>query len=994
MVNLIERDHNYWLTQGIIQLKKKKESKLMYKNMYDPQEIEKKWQDKWEKAKIFDANPDKNKEKILITSPYPYASGPTHIGHGRSFINGDIFARYYRAKGYNVLYPMAFHITGTPVLAISSSIERGDKLQITRMKEYVSLHTKDQKNVNSIVKGFVNPWNIVNYFSNTIKLDFKSMGMSLDWRREFTTGDKIYNKFIEWQYFHLKEKSYIEKGEYPILYCPRDKNAVGEDDIASGDELDLNINEYICIKFPFEDGFLVASTLRPETIYGVTNIWIKPSGDYVKATVNGEIWFISNEATKLLENQNKEIKISENFKGGEIIGKKARDVYGIKEIPILPGEFVETFTATGVVYSVPAHAPYDYMALIDLQKDTQLIKKFNLNEREIELIYPIQIIGIKGFKDFPAKIYCEKYNVESQKDEEKLDLATSENYKYEFYNGVLNDKCGKYQGMNVSSAATKVALDLIEENKADKIYMPVTRNLRCKCGAEIIVSILKNQWFLNFNAGNWKKKAFECLNNMKIIPNKYRLNFENIFNWLEKRPCARKRGLGTELPFDKEWIIESLSDSTIYMAFYTISHKIREYQIKPEQLIPEIFNFVFLEKGDLKKLSKHTNIGENILRELQKEFIYWYPVDHRHTAIMHISNHLSFYIFHHVAIFPKKHWPKVITLIEPVNVEGQKMGKSKGNLIPLAEIKKKYSADLFRFYISHGADFGVYMDFREKEIETVKNHITKFYTFMSKTIRESINIEARFENINSKYSMVILSKIIKKFFDALKGLEEYNIRRYLQIAFYEIFNLIQEFNRDIENLDDFLLVFKLIYKDWLKLLSITMPHLCEELWELAGNEEFISKAVWGDFNKQYINNTLEGEFDYISNIIDDIFNIRKIVKSQKSGEIYIYLAPEWKYEVLNLISLKKDNFNEIISELKKNKRLISNKEVISFIKNGLKDRIWETNFPQINERELLKQYKFYIEKRVNSKIIINSNFDPKSKATKAKPFKPALYIEI
>jgi len=256
---------------------------MRVKKMYNPQEIEKKWQDKWEGAKIFEANPDKKREKIFITSPYPYASGPTHIGHGRSFVNGDIFARYYRAKGYNALYPMAFHITGTPVLAISSSIERGDQLQITRMKEYVSLHTKDRKKVDKIVESFVDPWNIVNYFSNTIKLDFKSIGMSLDWRREFTTGDKIYNKFIEWQYFHFKEKDYIEKGEYPILFCPRDKNAVGEDDIASGDELDLNINEFICIKFPFEDGFLVASTLRPETIYGVTNIWIKPNGDYIKA---------------------------------------------------------------------------------------------------------------------------------------------------------------------------------------------------------------------------------------------------------------------------------------------------------------------------------------------------------------------------------------------------------------------------------------------------------------------------------------------------------------------------------------------------------------------------------------------------------------------------------------------------------------------------------------------------------------------------------------
>ena len=108
-----------------------------------PQQTEKKWQDRWEQERIFEANPDPNKNKLFITSPYPYASGPLHIGHGRSFINGDIFARYYRAKGYNVLYPMAFHITGTPVLAISSSIGRKDQLTKERMKEYVRLHTKE-----------------------------------------------------------------------------------------------------------------------------------------------------------------------------------------------------------------------------------------------------------------------------------------------------------------------------------------------------------------------------------------------------------------------------------------------------------------------------------------------------------------------------------------------------------------------------------------------------------------------------------------------------------------------------------------------------------------------------------------------------------------------------------------------------------------------------------------------------------------------------------
>ena len=393
----------------------------MYEVMYNSKTVEKKWQDRWADNKIFETAPVQGKKKIFITSPYPYPTGPLHIGHGRSFINGDIFARYYRAKGYNVLYPMAFHITGTPVLAISASLKRKNPKIMERMRNYISLHTKDEKKIQAILESFIDPWNVVNYFSKSLEIDFKSIGMSIDWRRKFTTGDKVYNKFIEWQYFHLKDKGYIEKGEYPILYCPRDENAVGEDDISCGDELDLNINEFVCIKFPFEDGYLVASTLRPETIYGVTNIWINPNGDYAKVSVNGETWIISQEAVFLLRNQNKNVEVLNKFKGNELIGRKAKDVYEKKEILILPGDFVDTSTATGIVYSVPAHAPYDYIALIDLQKDKNQIEKFNLNEREIDLIYPIQIIELKGVKQFPAEFYCEKNDVISQLDKDKLD---------------------------------------------------------------------------------------------------------------------------------------------------------------------------------------------------------------------------------------------------------------------------------------------------------------------------------------------------------------------------------------------------------------------------------------------------------------------------------------------------------------------------------------------------------------------------------------------
>jgi len=962
--------------------------------VYNSREIEEKWQERWAASSIFDADPDPKKVKKFITNPYPYASGTMHIGHGRSYVNGDIFARYYRAKGYNVLFPMAFHITGTPVLAISSSLERGDKETFDKMCDYVGIHTLDKNEIKKIVMSFVDPWNVVNYFSEKMKVDLKSIGMSLDWRREFTTGDKIYNRFIEWQYYQLNEKGYLEKGEYPILYCPRCMNAVGEDDIASGDELDLSINEYTCIKFPFEEGYLVPATLRPETIYGVTNLWINPSGQYVKADINGEIWYISKEAINLLKKQNKQVKVIESFKGEELIGKRAKHIISDRNLLILPGDFVDTSAATGVVYSVPAHAPFDYMALIDLQKDKELIHKYNLDEDAILTIKPIQIIDLVDIEAIPAQYFCKKFHVQSQKDKEKLDKATAENYRVEFYSGMLNEKCDIYADKVVSEAVELVINSLMEQNKADIIYIPITRDLRCRCGEKVIVSILKDQWFLNFNAGNWKDIAFKCLNEMTIHPKKYRTTFENIFNWLEKRPCARKRGLGTKLPFDEEWIIESLSDSTIYMSVYTIVHHLKRNNIKPNQLTPQFFDFIYLKKGNLKEVSKATEIPQSLLKKMQEEFYYWYPVDHRHTAIMHISNHLSFYIFHHVAIFPEELWPQIITLIEPIIIEGQKMGKSKGNVISLADIQEKYSADLFRLYISHAADLGITMDWKEKEVKNVRNHINRFYKFMKENIENIKDLDLGYDELKSDYAKVVISKITRNFLDIDDALENFNLRKYLQLAFYETFNLVQEAIKNIDSKTDFLIVFNLIYENWLKILSLTIPHLSEELWELSNHQEFISKSIWGKFDTNYIDDNLEMEYEYISQLLDDISKVRKVIKAKNLNEIYIYTAPKWKKKVVEIVKSKKGEFKSIISELKAESNLIRNKKVIPFINTLIKKRSWDIETSIENESAIIERYKSYIEGKLKSKIIINSEFDPETKSEKAFPNKPALYIKI
>ncbi|MEM3913701.1 MAG: class I tRNA ligase family protein, partial [Desulfurococcaceae archaeon] len=127
--------------------------------------IEKKWQKIWRESKIFESNPLDGKPKYFITVPYPYANGPLHIGHGRTYTIGDIIARYKRLKGFNVLYPMAFHITGTPIIAFSDMISRGDQKTISLYREYIKLYVENDEEVDRIIESFKNPLNLAVFFA-------------------------------------------------------------------------------------------------------------------------------------------------------------------------------------------------------------------------------------------------------------------------------------------------------------------------------------------------------------------------------------------------------------------------------------------------------------------------------------------------------------------------------------------------------------------------------------------------------------------------------------------------------------------------------------------------------------------------------------------------------------------------------------------------------------------------------------------------------------
>ncbi|MHC1623010.1 MAG: leucine--tRNA ligase [Candidatus Methanospirareceae archaeon] len=928
-------------------------------------EIEERWQRRWEESKIFDAEIEQ-KEKFFLTVPYPYTSGPLHIGHGRTYTIADIIARFKRLQGYNVLFPMAFHVTGTPILAIADSIAKGEEAVVERYKEYVAIY-EDAARVEEIVKTFDTPENVADFFAERISEDFKRMGYSIDWRRKFNTTEPMYNKFIEWQFKKLYDKGVIKKGKYPIMYSSEEGCAVGEDDIGEGDTDKVSIIEYTTLKFKLcdDDAYLVAATLRPETIFGITNLWIKPDATYVKVKVGDECWIVSKEAAEKLGYQREDVTVLEEIEGGDLLWKHAQEPVEGREIPVFPASLVDEDVGTGVVYSVPAHAPYDYMGLEDLRRT-----------EGIELA-PIKIIDIEGY-DLPAKEICEKMGIESQ-DDERLEEATQIIYKDEFYRGVLNERCKDFAGIKIAEIKDEVKDWLKERNIADVFY-ETSRKAVTRGGGKVIVAVLQDQWFIDYTPKWWKDAGHKLVDNMRFYPEKYKTYMQDIIDWLAFRPCARKRGLGTQFPFEKGWIIESLSDSTIYMAMYTIAHLLRDVPVNA--LEEQFFDYVFLGIGNAEVVAKEIHIDVNVLKRLKEEFEYWYPNDLRHTAPPHLSNHLVFFLMHHAAIFPEKHWPKAITLNELMIREGHKISKSKGNVIPLAHVSELYGVDLYRLYCALNADFASVVNWREQDTDALRKRFNALVT----VFEESTGADALQEDEFTHTDRWLLSKFYRMLQESIERFEGFRIREAGINAVFNLMNDVRYYEKR-ESVERRRRIVRNILDDWLILLSPLVPHICEELWHKR-HDTFISLQTLPAIKEEFIDEQVEREEDYVVSLVADIQEILKIARITP-GKIYLYTADaeleNWKWALFKALKDVPDK-----DKIKEAMQIRKDKSTVDFVKQLLKSNL---DYFELNETEILAREKGFLTKEFGCEIGLNEDYDPKGKRKFALPLKPAIYVE-
>ena len=871
-------------------------------------------------------------------------------------------------RGYNVLFPAGTQPSGLPTVAFSKRVADGHKATI--------MHLKVHGVPDEIINKLTDPYFAVEFFRREYVKLWMQMGYSIDWRRDICSIDKDYNKFIEWQFQKLMEQGLLIQKPHFAPYCPNCGPVAvdpSQTDISRGGS--ARIVEFTIIKFKSGDYVLPAATLRPETIFGVTNLWVNKTAKYGIVKMGGERWILSREAITKIQFQKEAIEIEETeLSGKDLVGKEAESPITGRKVLIFHADFVNPDFGTGIVMSVPAHDPYDWLFL----------EKINAEHRI--KIAPISIIEIEGYSEYPSSDIIKNIKGYQIEDLNALEQAKEKLYRDEMAKGVMKSNCGEYAGLRVNEAREKIKRDLISMNLGD-IFYDFSEEVICRCGSRVYIKRIPDQWFIKYSDENLKKKAHECAKEMIIKPDEYAENIHNVIDWFNDRACVRKgRWLGTRFPFDPSWIIEPISDSTIYPAMYIISKYTNARLLKVEQLVPEFFDFVFLGKGDPENISKSTGIPIELIKEIRKDFEYWYPVDMNCGGKEHMTVHFPVYIFNHVAIFPKKYWPKGIFVNWWVTGKGgDKISKSKGGATPVPDLVNRFTADGLRLYYAHAASPHSDMEWDEHLAERYAKRIEMIFRLS----RELLEISQTGYDDVKMIDKWILSRVNKAIKEVTRHMDNYEIREAAHIIFFELYKDIQWWmlrggrSRNVA---------KYVLEKWTLMMAPFTPHIAEENWEKMGNKTFVSLANWCSYEPTHIDENLEFIEGYIKTLISDITEILKIVK-KKPTRIYIYTAPNWMWKLVEIVRRCEGDIKKSINVALKDKSIVADKKSVNkVLKHIIKQKLHGINYT-INEEEILRHNKEFLERYFGSSIEINSKHDPLEKRKNALPLKPAIAVE-
>ena len=796
---------------------------------YDFKNIEKKWQNKWEKEGTFNAKTDYNMKKWygLIEFPYPSGQG-LHVGHPRSYTAIDIIARKRRLQGYNVLYPIGFDAFGLP--AENYAIKTNVHPKITTAKNIA--HFTEQ---------------------------LKSLGFSFDWSKVVDTTDPNYYKWTQWIFIQLFKKGLAYKATMPINFCTGCKVGLANEEVVNGvcercgspvvqkekSEWMLKITEYaqrliddlddvdfldkiktqqrnwigrsegaeVKFKIADSDEELTVYTTRPDTLFGATYMVIAPEHHLIqklsdKISNLDEIEDYKKKAA--LKSDFERSEINKDKTGVEIKGIKAINPLTNKEIPIWISDYVLSSYGTGAIMAVPAHDTRDF----------EFATKFNL---------PI---------------------VQVVKSNDNVEVDLTKEAFTDVQTGVLINS-GFLDGLSVTDAKKKV-IEYLEENKIGS--KKVNYKLR--------------DWVFS-RQRYWGEPIpmvyCECCGWQPIDEKDLPLTLPELDDF--------KPGENGESPLAK---LDSWINTTCPKCGKPAK---RETDTMPQWAGSSWYFLRYMDPHNNNELASKEALN------------YWGQVDWYNGGMEHTTLHLLYSRFWHkflydIGVVPNKEpYAKRTSHGMILGTNGEKMSKSKGNVINPDDIVNEFGADTFRVYEMFMGPFDQTAAWSMDSIRGCGKFLDRVWN-MQEFLVDGNEFTPETEKM--------MNKAIKK---VSNDIEEMKFNTCIS-TFMTMVNEFYKLKR----------INKAEFKTFLTLLNPFAPHISEELNKLIGFEADVASYSWPKFDE--------------AKTIDDEITLPVQINGKLKANITILLDEDEasvKEKVHNAIENKLDGKNIVKEIYVKNK---------------------------------------------------------------------------
>lgn len=837
------------------------------------------WQEAWAGAGLSRARRVPGHRKFYALVAYPGPSGFLHVGHLRGYAYADPLHRYHRMLGEDVLLPFGVHASGLPAVSWARRLREGDP---------AILQGLDERGVGAAERTRLgDPEEAARFLGREYLRVFRRFGALIDESTFVTTVDEDYRAFIRWQFRALSDEGALVRGSYFSSVCPVCGPVAvdpSETDLQSGG--DAEVVRFTTVPFRLEDGrTLLAGTLRPETVFGVTNLWVAPVGTLVVWHHDSGAYLLARAGAERMVEQHGG-HIGHDVPVADLVGRHVTVPLRDTKVLVLENALVDPSVGTGVVMSVPAHAPVDASAYGGLPDEMRAVLGEPPELIDIDPVHALTASEeqLRGGEGTPAQRAIRAVSAGRPIDAAVLEEATERLYRLEFGRGRMT--VPSLAGVSVSRAREVVAGQLHASGSSFELQ-EFTKPVICRNGHAVVIRRIPEQWFLHYSDPAWKAATREVVGRLTTWPAEYGRELPSILDWFGDRPCTR-RGvwLGTRFPLDPEWIIEPIADSTFYMAYFVVRRFVHAGRLRVEHLTDAFFDYVFRGRGP-----GEPGVDPALQEEVRAEFLYWYPLDYNIGGKEHKRVHFPVFLYTHARLLPPELQPRGIYVHGWVTgPAGAKISKKEAfvtgaRIPPTDRAMEEWGPDPLRLYYVLAASPSQDFEFEPSGVDAARTRLAD----IERMVREAAGSSDGPPELDAWLASATHSWVQR----ARAAFDGTDLRRAAEIIYVEVPSLLRRYYARGGVAGG---ATARLARAWNLFLSPITPHLAEELGEghfpgLVAQERLPSPD---EFPHSPVAEARESFLDQVEDDLRAVLRASEGRGESTAGELIFYVAAPWK----------------------------------------------------------------------------------------------------